>query len=208
MPVADHRRVSGTGRGMLTPKRERFAQLMAAGELSQVDCHRIAFASNKMTDKQRHEEASKLASDPKVRQRINDLRRPAIEAAQIDLTRVVKELVRLATFDPRKLLNEDGSPKPINELDDDTAAAVAGLDLMEQFEGQGKDRVFVGYVKKYKIADKNAALDKLMKHLGGYEKDNRQKSDGVLALLQAVAQSNSGAPAFPIVGDPDGDGGA
>lgn len=190
---------------MLTPKQENFClAYLETGNAS--EAYRRSYNTAKMKPETVCRNAKGLLDDTKIAARIAELRKPIEEAVQIDLTRVVRELVRLATFDPRKLLNADGSPKPINELDDDTAAAVAGLDMLEQFEGQGKDRVFVGYVKKYKIADKNAALDKLMKHLGGYEKDNRQKSDGVLALLQAVAQSSSGAPAFPIVEDPDGGG--
>lgn len=80
--------------------------------------------------------------------------------------RVLLELSRIAFFDPRKLLDASGSPLPLTELDDDTAAAVAGLDLMEEYEGSGKDRVFIGYVKKFKIADKNTALTNAMRHLG------------------------------------------
>ena len=80
--------------------------------------------------------------------------------------RVLLELSRIAFFDPRKLLDGSGHPKQLNELDDDTAAAVAGLDLLEEYRGEGKDREFVGYVKKFKIADKNTALTNAMRHLG------------------------------------------
>jgi phage terminase small subunit len=45
---------------------------------------------------------------------------------------------------------------------------------MEEFEGAGRDRVFVGFVKKYRLADKNAALDKAAKIAGLYELDNKQ----------------------------------
>lgn len=88
------------------------------------------------------------------------------ERTQITADRVLKELGRIAFFDPRKLLNSDGSPKPLEELDDDTAGAIGGLDVLEEYEGTGKDRVFVGYVKKYKISDKNAAITNAMRHLG------------------------------------------
>lgn len=80
--------------------------------------------------------------------------------------RVLQELARIAFFDPRKLLDDDGNPIPLSNLDDDTAAAVAGVDLMEEYEGHGKDRVFIGYTKKFKLADKNTALSNAMRHLG------------------------------------------
>ena len=76
------------------------------------------------------------------------------------------EYAKLAFFDPRNLFGADGRPLPITELDDETAAAVAGLDVNEQYDGTGRDRAFTGYVKKYRLADKRAALDSLARHLG------------------------------------------
>jgi phage terminase small subunit len=107
-----------------------------------------------------------------------NLKKPEIQAAlqakiqkveqktDISIERVLKEYARLGFFDPRKLFNDDGSPKGIHELDDDTAAAIAGLDVMEIYEGKGEDRQFVGYLKKYKLADKKGNLDSIGKHLG------------------------------------------
>lgn len=132
------------------------------------------------------EQASRLLSNAMVREAIDAFVIKAEEKAGLTIERTLREVARLAYFDPRKLLNPDGSPKPINELDDETAACLAGMDILEQFEGTGDERQFVGYVKKYKIADKNAALEKAMKHLGLYEKDNEQKSDPLAELFKQV----------------------
>lgn len=94
----------------------------------------------------------------------------------ITLERTIRELGRIAYFDPRRLFDKDGRPLAITELDDDTAAVVAGLDVLEEFEGSGADRVFVGQVKKWKLADKKGALDMLMKHFDGYARDNQSKN--------------------------------
>ena len=123
------------------------------------------------------EQASRLLSNAMVREAIEAFVIKAEEKAALTVERTLREVARLAFFDPRKLLKDDGSPKPITELDDDTAACLAGLEVLESYEGSGEERVFVGHVKKYKIADKNAALEKAMKHLGLYEKDNEQKPD-------------------------------
>lgn len=85
---------------------------------------------------------------------------------KITAERVLQELARIAFFDPRNMLNADGSPKPIQDLDDDTAAVLAGMDIAEEYEGSGEDRVFKGYTKKVKLADKVAALNLSMRHLG------------------------------------------
>lgn len=114
-------------------------------------------------------------------------------AARTEITqdRVLLELSRIAFFDPRRLLNADGSPKPINELDDDTAAAVAGLDIVEEFEGTGEDRVFVGYTKKFKIADKNVALTNAMRHLG-LMKDKVEIEHTILGMAERMRQKKGG----------------
>lgn len=131
-------------------------------------------------------QAHDLLKKPEIQAAIESFVIKAEEKAALTVERTLREVARLAFFDPRKLLNPDGSPKPITELDDDTAAGIAGLEVQEQYEGSGSDRVFVGYVKKYKIADKNAALEKAMKHLGQYERDNAQKTDPLAELFKQV----------------------
>ncbi len=103
---------------------------------------------------------------PDIQAAIQKRREKIEQKTEITIERVLREYARLGFNDPRKLFNDDGSPKGIHELDDDTAAAIGGLDVLEQYEGTGKDRVFVGYVKKYKLADKRGALDSIGKHLG------------------------------------------
>lgn len=98
---------------------------------------------------------------------------------------ILRELKFLAYLDPRKLFNPDGSPIPIQDLDEMTAKAIAGVEVAEIFEGFGQDRVFVGYLKKYKLVDKLAAVDKVMRYLGLFHKDNKQKA--TLTLEQLVA---------------------
>ena len=88
------------------------------------------------------------------------------ERIEISQDRVLREYARIAFFDPRKLFQKDGRPIDITSLDDDTAAALVGLDVLEEYDGTGRDRRFIGYTKKYKIADKLKALDALREHLG------------------------------------------
>lgn len=88
---------------------------------------------------------------------------------------VIKSLAQAVHFDPRKLYREDGSLKDVYELDDDTAMALSGVEVVEE-KGTGDDRgKVVGYTKKLKWLDKNAAREQAMKHLGLYLEDNKQK---------------------------------
>ena len=104
----------------------------------------------------------------------------------ITAARVLQEIARLAFFDPRRLLTNEGEPIPIQELDDDTAAAIAGLETATEKERGGEG---VTFIRKYKIADKNSALEKLSKHLGLYKLDNSQKTDALTEVLNRLSGS-------------------
>lgn len=135
-------------------------------------------------------QGSRLLKNAKIQQAIQQFDAEALEKVKqdtgISLERTLTEIARLAFFDPRKLFSSDGKPLAINELDDDTAASIAGLDVLEEYEGTGKDRVFIGMTKKYKLTDKRASLDMLMKHLGGYKEDNEQGGSPSAALLVSM----------------------
>ena len=178
----------------LSPQQEKFALGVASGK-SQAEAYRAAYPKAKAwKDSAVHVNASKLMGDTKVLLRVEEIRERITNTSIASAERVLIEASRIALFDPRKLFREDGSPKPISELDDDTAAALAGLDVHEEYVGTGEDRVFVGYTKKYKVADKNAALEKLFKHHGLYEKDNDQKIDPLVEFLRGIAGN-----ALPVV---------
>lgn len=105
----------------------------------------------------------------------------------ITLERTLREIARVAFFDPRKLFDKDGNPLSLPDLDDDTVAAIAGLDVLEEWQGTGENRTFVGLIKKYKIATKLDGLEKLMKHLGGYKEDHDQAGDAAAKALAGLA---------------------
>ena len=99
---------------------------------------------------------------------------------------ILREFARIAFVDPRKLFRSDGSPKPIEELDADTAAALAGLEVREEFEGTGQDRVFTGYTKKYRLANKMGALNSLAKYVQLFDvkktKEKEENENGVILM--------------------------
>jgi len=105
------------------------------------------------------------------------------ESADITQERVLKEVARIGLFDARKLFDNRGNPLPIQHLDDDTAAAIAGIKVREVPMG---DDGQLATILEYKIADKNSALDKLMKYLGAYEKDNDQKARSLHDLISEI----------------------
>lgn len=105
--------------------------------------------------------ASKLMARPEVRELVEKLSSDALAAAGITRVMIAKELGRIAFADPRRLLNADGTPKNITELDDDDAAAIAGVDVEDLFAGKGESREHVGSVRKFKLWNKREALSEL-----------------------------------------------
>lgn len=104
--------------------------------------------------------AARLLRNAQVAEAIERAMAERSERTKIDADRVLRELGKIAFFDLRKALNDDGSMKPISELDDDTAAALACLDVVELGGEQG------GVMRKVRLADKLRALELLGKHLG------------------------------------------
>lgn len=144
-----------------------------------------------------------------------NLRKPEIRAAidtalakqantlEITAERILRERARLAFLDPRKLFNADGAPIPIQNLDPDTAAAIVGIDVLEQYEGSGENRRFVGYVKKYRLAGKDPSLAALEKRFGLAEKPVRFKlppvtdADSCACAQTAIIEALSGGVLLP-----------
>jgi len=107
---------------------------------------------------------------------------------EITQERVLQEYARIAFFDPRKVFDSTGAPRPIHELDDDTAAAIVGLEVVQV----GNAEVGVGDVLKYKMADKKGALDSVARHLGMFNDKLDLKVTDALAERLARARKRAG----------------
>lgn len=179
----------------LTPSQENFAQHVASGK-NQSESYRQAYPKSKMWKEEAvWSQASQLMANGKVALRVAELQK--IQAARLAITsdRVLKEVAAIAFFDIRRIFNEDGSLKKVFELDDESAAAIASI---ESIDIGGDGQLVIS--KKFKASDKNAALEKLMKHLGLYEIDNTQKKDPLAELLAALG-GNIVSPSKDFSGD-------
>ena len=154
----------------LTPKQKRFVDEYL------VDLNATAAAKRAgYSERTARSIASENLAKPDIQAEIQKRRSALQDKLEISSERMLQEYARIAFFDPRRLFDDNGKPKDISTLDDDTAAALAGLDVLEEYEGSGQDREFVGYTKKYKVASKMEALRDLAKHLGLFD---GQETDG------------------------------
>ena len=83
---------------------------------------------------------------------------------ELSSERVLNEMARVSFSDVRRAIGANGAILDPSEWDDDTSAAVAGLETEKLFEGKGPLRRHVGYTQKIKLWDKNTALGHLAKH--------------------------------------------
>lgn len=88
-------------------------------------------------------------------------------AKRVDLQadRVLQEIAHAAFLDPIELFRGDGTLKPLAEMPEPARRAIAGIDIVELFEGIGKDRKWIGYLKKVKLVSKEGTLDLAGRHL-------------------------------------------
>ncbi|GAA4475545.1 terminase small subunit [Gluconacetobacter asukensis] len=125
------------------------------------------------SEKTAQEQSSRLLSNVMVQDALSKAQKARSARTQITQDRVVQEIARLGLSDIRKLFDDAGRLLQPHEWDDDTAAAVASIEVDQRKDpGPDGDRYTVTKIKAW---DKNSALEKLMKHLGLYERDNEQK---------------------------------
>lgn len=116
-----------------------------------------------------------------------NLQKPAIQAAiQADMSKrearteikqdsVLLEIARVAFSDPRKMF-EDNRLKSINEIDDDTAAAISSIKVSTKSNEGGE----VKFIHEIKFWSKTSALEMGGKHLGMFSAHNEQKRPKVV----------------------------
>lgn len=150
----------------LTLKQERACQeFIKTGNKSAA--YRIAYDCSKMKEASVNRLAHQFFLSIKIKSRVAELMAPVAKRAQISVDRVLTEAARLAFSDPRKFVDASGRLKAIEDLDDDSAAALAQFEISEgEIEtGEQGQTILTRRIKKVKLWDKNAALDRLAKIL-------------------------------------------
>lgn len=103
---------------MLTPKQEAFCKAIAYDDMGYSDAYRLAYNTEKMTDKTINEKASRLKDEDKISARIKELR------AELDTPRVMSAQKRL------EWLSEQISDEEV-----DINAKLKAIDIMNKMQG-------------------------------------------------------------------------
>jgi phage terminase small subunit len=136
--------------------------------------------------KSAHVTASRLLSDAKVRGEIDALLLRVAQKSEITVERTLKEIARIAYGDIRKLYREDGSFKPIHEMDDDAAAQLAGIEIEEEYHDgvpEADIKPSVTVTRKVKRWDKGKALSQCMAYLGMHKTPESSEGGGLALTI-------------------------
>lgn len=135
---------------------------------------------------------SELLTNPNVSAAIAKSFNKRCQRLELTADRVLQELCKLAFYDPRNFYNPDGSLKHPTELDDNTAMALAGMDIEEAYEHFGKGQAKpTGVIKKIKLADKGQNLERLGKTFKLFTDKVEVSADESLASAIAEARKRA-----------------
>jgi phage terminase small subunit len=137
--------------------------------------------------------ASRLLDDPRVMALVEEHREHIQRRTEITADRVLAEVHAMATVNFADLVDPDGNLRPLHTLPRHVSAAITGMKVTIKHQpGQSLDQPLpIERVHDIKL-DKGAALDKLMRHLGLFEQDNRQQASSLADALAKLAKEDGG----------------
>lgn len=170
----------------LTPKQQRFVDEYLIDNNATQAAKRAGYS-----EKTAHVIGGENLKKPAIAAAISEALEAQQERTQITADRVLKELARIATSDVRKLLTDGESLRPVSTLDDDTAAAIASVEIVAKPGEVDEDgNRTIEHVHKIKMWDKNTALTQLGRHFKMFT--DRIEGDVTLSDRIADARSRTG----------------
>lgn len=110
--------------------------------------------------------ASRLIGRDRVAAAVYDRLSARLRTLQMDGDEALEGISRIGRADIRRVLTADGNIRPIQELDDETADAIASIKVVERRVPDGKGGTEVEYTKEFKFYDKLRARELMAKAAG------------------------------------------
>lgn len=118
-----------------------------------------------------NEQASRLLANVNIQNYISELQLKLREKTEISAEMVIQELAKIGFANVQDFVNGGNSILELKYLDRDKVAAVSGVETeVTDYNG------ILTTKTKLKFHNKIAALEGLGKHLGIFDKDNKQKA--------------------------------
>ena len=156
----------------LTEKEEAYCQAYVRVK-NKTEAYISAFNTSKMKRETINRKAFEVHEKPRVTARIRQLLADIEEETKIDVAELVKTLASMVRFDIGEFYDENGCLKSVHQMSLTARQMISHIESQESYNSKGE---FIGTTKKIRNISKLDAIEKLMKHLGAYEKDNKQKA--------------------------------
>jgi len=105
---------------------------------------------------------------------------------------ILLELRRIGLADIRKLYDDKGELLPVAQWPVEVAKFVSSIEVNELFQGSGKEKEHVGFVKKIKLWNKEKALELLGKNISMF--NEHHTISGKLSLEDIINESRDKKP--------------
>jgi len=163
----------------MTDKMEAFAQEYTVDRNGSAAAIRAGYAPNNAK-----EQAYSLLRHSEVKARIDELFSEIYERNKMGIDEAISILTDIARTEPADIFHEDGTMKDIHDIPKFARQAIEGVEFKTKYVWDEllEEHVAVSFPDKLKMTGKQAAIDKMLKHLGGYKVDNEQKKAEVTVL--------------------------
>lgn len=117
-------------------------------------------------------QASDLLSRPKIQAEIKRRSERVLQKIEVRVEDVVREYARIAFLDLKGAYDESGKLLHPKDMTEDVRRAISSVDVLEEFEGTGREREQIGFTKKLRTWDKIKALEALGRYTNMFTPEN------------------------------------
>ncbi|WP_395045934.1 terminase small subunit [Flavobacterium sp.] len=158
----------------LTEKQEAFCQAyIELGDKSKA--YRHAYDADSMNSNSVAVAGNEAFKNPNVSLRIEELQNEIRERNKVKIDDVLSVLADMIRFDISELYDENDNLKSIHDIPKSHRQMISSLKTDHLYGG----KEIIGETKEVKTLNKLDVIEKFMKHLGAYEKDNGQKQTNI-----------------------------
>lgn len=165
----------------LTDKQKRFCEEYIIDNNAKQAAIRSGFSA-KTAEKQ----GPQLLEKTWVRNYIRQLQRKLRKKSEISAERVLAEYAKIAFSDIREIFDENGCIKDVNDMPEAVSGVISEIRTTSFKTKNGDDIIKTSY----KLHSKVSALEALSKHLGLFEKDNKQKGESQQPTILILPSNN------------------
>lgn len=164
----------------LTAKQEAYCQAFV--EMNDKSAaYREAYDADSMNVNTVNTKAWELHRNGAITDRIAILQDELRQRNKIKIDDVLGILADMVKFDIAEIYDESGRLKSIHDIPKAHREMIGSVKVYEEYMTIAGQKELIGEVKEVKLLNKLDVIEKFMKHLGAYEKDNQQKS-GMLSV--------------------------